>query len=145
MTLAHIVGQPPALLDALARRAEQQRVLPQAQCQLQHIIHAGVYTRHLRIPAGVELHGVLIKTPTMLIVTGDLSIGTGGDSLRLIGVHTVIASANRRMALITHKDSTLSMSFATKARTLEEAEAEFTDEVQLLARSPQDTFTYTGE
>lgn len=79
------------------------------------------------------------------MVAGDISIGVGRESMRLSGVHVVLASPNRRMALATHSDSTLSMSFATKAQTLEEAEAEFTDEVHLLARGPQDTFTYTGE
>lgn len=145
MTLTHIPSQPPALLDAIKLRAAELRKLPQADVTLQHTLHSGIYSRCMRMPAGIELVGVLIKIPTTLVSSGDLSIGVGGGAVRLEGTHVILASANRRMALVTHAESALVMSFATKAQTLEEAEAEFTDEVQYLARRPQDTFTNTGE
>ena len=66
------------------------------------------------------------------MVTGDFAMTCGGRTVRLKGTHIFRASAGRRQIFVAYEDTTISMSFATKAKTLLEAEAEFTDETDLL-------------
>ena len=97
-----------------------------------HLIHAGMYARSITIPAGVALTGALIKIATILVVSGDVTVATGEDSVRLVGTHVIPASAHRKQAFLAHEDTHLTMLFPTKARDTGSAEREFTDEFERL-------------
>lgn len=122
--------------------------MPQIHIPTSHVFHAGTYARTIRIPAGAALTGALIKIPTMLIVSGQVTVFIGGETLELCGYHVIPASAGRKQAFIAHADTDLTMIFPTKATTVEQAENEFTDEAHLLfSRQHLDTDTtiVTGE
>lgn len=100
--------------------------------QTEHTFFAGTYTRTAHIPAGTVVTGALIKIDTVLIVSGHATVYTGDDSIELIGYNVVQASAGRKQAFVAHADTALTMIFASQAETIEQAEAEFTDETHLL-------------
>jgi hypothetical protein len=98
----------------------------------QHLIHAGMYARTIMIPAGVLLTGALIKRATTLVLSGDASFLTEDGPTRIAGYCVIPASAHRKQAFLAHADTHLTMLFPTTARTVWDAEDEFTDEADLL-------------
>lgn len=120
---------------------------PQVDIETMHLIHAGMYQRTIKIPAGVMLTGALIKVSTSLIVSGDCFVFIGDETIRLTGYHILPASAGRKQAFVAVSDTFLTMSFATDATSVEQAEKQFTDEVHLLAsrRSDLNMTMITGE
>lgn len=127
-------------LDRLSLQHEQTPI------DTHHLLHAGMYVRTILIQKDVLLTGVLIKRPTVVIVSGDVSVFIGHEAVRLTGYHLLAASAHRKQAFLAHADTYLSMQFPTQAKTVEEAEAEFTDEVELLfSRYNANYVTITGE
>lgn len=119
------------LVEAAIREADDQVLVP-----LVHSLHGGLYTRTARIPAGVTIASALIKIPTTLLVVGDFSVMRvdGGQCLwdRYSGTQVFAADAGRRMVYTCHSDVIMTMAFPSRARTVSEAEAEFTDEPHLL-------------
>ncbi len=108
--------------------------LEQVKIRTEHHLHAGLYARHIVIPAGVLLTGALIKIPTLLITNGEVVLYLGDkETRRLVGYNTLRTGANRKAAFLAVTDTDLTMIFATKAETVEEAENEFTDEAHMLA------------
>lgn len=105
---------------------------PQIEIKTSHEFHAGLYSRSIMIPAGVLITGALIKIETLLILSGDATIVINGVSSRISGYGVIPASAGRKQIFMAHEDTYLTMVFKTSARTIEEAEAEFTDEVDML-------------
>lgn len=97
-----------------------------------HLLHAGLYVRSLMIPAGHVLTGVRIRIPTVLVLEGDCTVTGGDDVRRLSGFHVIAGAADRQQAYEAHIDTFLAMMFATSARTVEDAEREFTDEADRL-------------
>lgn len=121
---------------------------PQAEIETSHIIHGGMYTRTIKIPAGVLLTGALIKVATVLIVQGDVLVYVGDKSVELHGYNVFAASANRKQVFMAMSDVYLTTVFPTSAKTVEEAENEFTDEANLLLSREQtdnNTIIITGE
>jgi hypothetical protein len=112
--------------------------LEQVPIQTQHHFHAGLYVRTIRIPAGVMITGALIRIPTLLIVSGHVTVFIGGEALELQGYHVVPGHAGRKQAFLAHADTDLTMTFATRATTVEEAEQEFTAEADMLKSRQQD-------
>jgi len=107
--------------------------LPQIELKTTHELHAGMYARTIRIPAGTLLTGALIRVPTILVVSGHVSVFTGANrALHLRGYSVVPASAGRKQVFYAVEDTDLTMLFPTAARTIAEAEAEFTDEADKL-------------
>lgn len=106
--------------------------VPQVEIKTTHKFHAGVYARTIKIPEGVLLTGALIKIPTVLILSGDATVYIGDQSVRMTGYHVLTGSQGRKQAFATHRDTWLTMIFATEANTIEEAEQQFTDEVEML-------------
>lgn len=144
---ARLPAMSKAAVDK-ARALEGEMVkLPQADIQTLHLLHAGLYQRTIKIPAGVSLTGALIKRSTSLVVSGHCLVYIGDECLRLHGYHIVPASAHRKQAFVAVSDTYLTMSFATQATTVEQAEEEFTDEVEMLMsrRSDLNTIMITGE
>ena len=108
--------------------------LPQVPIDTGHIIHGGMYARMVFIPADVLITGVQAKPATMLIVQGDVLayIGDSG-AVRFEGYNVLPAAAGRKQAFLALADTWLTMLFPTDAKTVEEAERQFTDETDLLA------------
>lgn len=121
--------------------------LPQVPLETYHVLHGGLYARTICIPAGVLLTGALVKVATVLIVVGTTLVYIGEDEpLRLEGYNVLPASAGRKQAFLTETAVEMTAIFPTRARSIEEAEREFTDEVELLgSRRDINRFTITGE
>ena len=122
--------------------------MEQADITTWHTLHGGMYSRTIKIPAGVLLTGVLIQVPTILIVSGDVNVFANDQEVRITGYSVIPASANRKQAFFAHADTELTMVFTTDASTIEAAEDEFTDEASLLmSRHDNATnhFNLTGE
>jgi hypothetical protein len=136
MTLAVISANLPAMTgEALSAVRELERQLlacEQVPIRTHHQIHGGIYTRTICIPAGVAMTGALLKVPTTLVISGDLTVYTGHDEMRVTGYAVIPGSAGRKQAVYAHADTWVSMSFPTQAMSVEEAENEFTDETDLL-------------
>ncbi|CAB4122026.1 hypothetical protein UFOVP16_42 [uncultured Caudovirales phage] len=122
--------------------------MPQSVLETDHVLHGGQYTRTIFMPAGLVITGALIKVPTTLVVCGECQVFLGDCSRHLTGYHVLAASAGRKQAFAAIADTYLTMSFPTQARTVEDAEREFTDEAHLLlSRSEygKNVYTITGE
>lgn len=126
---------PPATVEELAQLKlgiEKMKEAPQVEIKTKSFIHAGIYCRTCLVPKGIALAGALIKIPTVVTVSGDVAMTYAGKTIRLKGTHIFRASAGRRQIFVAYEDTVISMAFATSAKTLLEAEAEFTDETDLL-------------
>lgn len=129
-------ASPPAALERVRQVEARLLQMPQADITTWHVLHAGVYSRTILIPRGVALTGALIKIPTTLTVAGHASVLVGDDEMEIKGYHVIPAAAGRKQAFIAHEDTWLTMAFQTTARTVEEAEEEFTDEhARLMSRT----------
>lgn len=107
--------------------------LTQIPLETTHVIHAGMYARTVTIPAGVTITGAHVKRSTTLILQGEVLAYIGDETLHLTGYNVIAASPGRKQAFFAKSDVNLTMLFATQATTVEQAEAEFTDETHLLA------------
>lgn len=127
----------PAMTSAAIDKVRQLEALASEQKQVEitteHVIHGGMYARTICIPAGTMITGALVKRATLLIVQGDALAYIGDDEpMRLQGYTVLPASAGRKQAFVAIEPTHLTMILPTAARTVEEAEAEFTDEVEIL-------------
>lgn len=141
---------PASTAKAIAVVREIERTVqsvPQVPILTHHVLHGGMYSRTICIPAGVVLTGALIKVPTTLIISGCATVLVGDAEEALVeGYQVFAASAGRKQAFIAHTDTYLTMSFPTQAVTIEQAEEEFTDEAdQLFSRSGVNSIVITGE
>lgn len=127
-----IAPMSEAAIDKVRRLEAVARKMPQVAIRTAHFLHAGLYARTVFVPAGVMITGVLVKIDTLLIAQGDAVVYVDGGPMQLRGYNVVPAAAGRKQAFIAQTDLHLTMTFATDAATVEEAEAEFTDEVDLL-------------
>lgn len=142
----------PAMSDeaihSVHRLQSAEAELPQVPLDTQHVLHAGLYARTLRLPDGVEMTAALIKRPTLVIVVGDALVWLGAETHRLSGHNVLPASAGRKQVFFALTETFITMVFPTDAKTVEEAEAQFTDEASLLASRREDahnTTVITGE
>lgn len=120
----------------------------QIDMPIEHTIHGGMYARTLMLPAGVMITGALIKVPTILIIAGNAIMYTNDGPAEIIGYAVLPASAHRKQAFYALEDTYMTMLFPTKAKTVEEAEREFTDEVELLTSTKDEgsnIINITGE
>lgn len=149
MQLRSILAVPTMSLRQIGRVYDLEREnlkLPQVPIITHHLLHAGMYHRTITIPAGVRLTGALIKRATTLTLSGDATFTAGEGLVRLTGYHVMPASAHRKQAFYAHADTSLTMSFPTKAQTVREAEEEFTDEHEMLfSRRGENITSITGE
>ncbi|CCJ51970.1 hypothetical protein L489_3870 [Bordetella bronchiseptica 00-P-2730] len=138
---------PAEAIERVRRLEGALAELPQVEIATAHLFHAGVYARTIRIPAGVALTGALIKVSTVLIFSGHATVLIGGEVVELHGYHVIPASAGRKQAFVAHTDTDLTMLFPSEARSVAEAESEFTDEADLLLSHQQgaETIIFTGE
>lgn len=127
----------PAMTPAAIQnvRAFEDKLLekPQIDLKMRHVIHAGIYSRTLFMPKGLFMTGAPVKIPTLLTLQGDVMVWIGQESVRYTGYAVLPAAAHRKQMFRTFKDTHITMAFATQAKTVAEAEREFTDEAERLA------------
>ena len=105
---------------------------PQVDMETDHIFHAGVYARTVLVPANTVITSALIKIPTLLILQGNGIVYIGDDSREVVGYHIIKCGAHRKQAFFAKEDTMATMIFASNAKTVEDAENEFTNEAHLL-------------
>lgn len=144
--------QIPAMSDKgieLTSKLESfMKTLPQEAITTEHSLHAGVYSRTIKILEGVVICGALIKRSTNLVISGHVRVSIGNKDREYKGYAVIAASANRKQAFVALEDTYLTMYFSTKAVTIEEAEEEFTDEFKALLSRVKGSInhvTITGE
>lgn len=126
---------PPSSEETIARvriLEEKVRESPQTEFVTEHVFHAGMYARTVRIGPNIVFTSALIKCATLLIVHGDLLVLAGDELVRVTGYNVLPASAGRKQFYITGSNVELTMIFPTSAKTIELVEAEFTDEAENL-------------
>jgi len=138
-----------AVINAMNDRALQcvhqlhdaMRELPQVKIKTTHHLHAGLYHRTVFVPAGTVVMGVMVKIPTTLIVSGHAMLYIGEEAREIVGYQIIEGAGGRKQAAYAIEDTTFTMSFATDAASVTDAENEFTDEAeQLLTRADQLTY-----
>jgi len=121
---------------------------PQSDLPVHHILHGGMYSRSLVIPAGVAIAGAFIQVPTTLVVSGNVTVYANDQAYEIDGYQVLVASAGRKQLFVAHADTNMTMTFSTNATTVEDAENEFTSEPDLLASRRHEnlnTTIITGE
>ena len=137
----------PAMMEKVGQLEQVVMDCDQAEIKVEHLLHAGMYARTVRVPCGTLFVGTLIQRPTTLIVRGSCWMLVGEALVLIEGYNVIPGRAGRKQACITVTDTEMTMLFPTAAKTVAEAEAEFTDEAdQLLSRrQSNETITITGE
>lgn len=141
---------PPATEDALEKIiAFEGKVseLPQKRFQIEHVLHGGMYSRTCRLDKGDLIVGAKIKVPTQLVIHGTAYVFAGEKWFGIEGFQVVAASAGRKQVFLALAETEITMIFPTKAKTVSEAEAEFTDEaakLQTQCTEGNDLVTITG-
>ena len=101
----------------------------------EQFIHAGAYVRTAFMRKGSVLVGAKIKVDTVLIIEGDIMTNVNQKIKRYKGYHIVKALSPRQQYIYANEDSNITMIYATKASSIDDAEKEFTDDYeQLLTR-----------
>lgn len=104
---------------------------------VEHFLHAGTYIRTCFLPKGAAIVGALIKVPTVVIVSGRCQV-TAGPAIKAIDGYAVLrAEAGRRQCFAALEDTYITMLFASNAKTVADAEKEFTDEWDLLTTNAE--------
>lgn len=138
---------PPEALDMVNRIAEVSATVPQLSCRTEHLIHAGMYARTVRLKPGTIITGVLLKRATILITDGRALVLVGDEWAGIEGYNVIPGSAGRKQVFVAITELALTMMFPTQAKTVDEAEREFTDEYDLLYSrgDGENLITITGE
>jgi len=127
-----IPATPTEMVEQIRLLEDRIKERPQLEFNTEHVFHAGLYSRTVRIPAGVLFTSVLVKIPTMVIINGICDALLGDSRQRIHGYNVIPAAAGRKQVYVTLSNTELTMVFHTSATTVEEAEAEFTDETEFL-------------
>lgn len=153
MTALQKTNLLPSMSDESIKQAREMEsfllTLPQELLTTDHSIHSGIYTRTIFIPKDVIISGALVKCNTTLVISGHVIVFIGEDTAKeIIGYSIITASANRKQVFIAKEDTYLTMIFATNSDNINDAEEEFTDEVDLLMSRQSmaiNNITITGE
>lgn len=144
VTLAALPATSHEQIEKIRRLEEKVREAPQCEIVTEHVFHAGMYARTVRMKANIVFTSALIKRATLLIANGDLFVMAGEGFARINGYNVIPAAAMRKQVYVTAGDVELTMIFPTEASTVEEAEAEFTDETDtLLSRTMENDIVST--
>src|SRR5271157_4557343 len=100
--------------------------------EMSHSLHAGVYARTAIIAPEMVITSVLIKIPTVLILSGEGFVLCGEEWVHFNGYRVIEACAGRKQIYVTVRQTSMTMLFATSAETVEEAENEMSDEAWML-------------
>ncbi|MGB2625659.1 MAG: hypothetical protein WAK20_02640 [Candidatus Acidiferrum sp.] len=146
--LASLAAPSSAVLRKIYEVERRIRQRPQIEIQTEHVIHGGMYARTVRLTAGMAIVGVRVKVPTVLILNGDALVVVGEQWKRMTGYNVLTGSAGRKGVFVALKPTELTMVCASNAKTVAQAEADFTDEAESLLSRRQDgndVVTVTGE
>lgn len=111
----------------------------------EHLLHGGMYARTVRVKAGQGFASVTIKPPTVLIVNGHAHIYSGEGLYEIHGYQVIPASAARKAIWLIERDTEITAIFPSNAKTVAEAEQEFTSEPEMLSPlCERDVVTITG-
>lgn len=122
---------PPTTPEALEKvRAvdEKMRTMPQFEPRMEHLLHGGMYARTCRVNAGDAFTSVMIKVPTVLILNGKGQVFAGNKWHFFDGYLVIPTAAMRHVIYVIEKPTEITMLFPSRAKSVEEAEDEFTDE-----------------
>ena len=122
-------------------------MLPQEKFPMHHLIHGGMYARSMTLKKGSVITGAKAKLPSILIVSGDVLVYVGNDAKRLVGYNVLSGSAGRKQAFVALEDTELTAIFRSEAKSVEEAEEEFTDDHERLGsrKNPEDNVVQITE
>lgn len=143
-TLACVSRASDEAISKIKLLEDEIRKHPQTPFVTEHVFHAGLYARTVRIPAMTLFTTVLIKRATILIVNGRFRTWINGKWMISEGYQVVPADAGRKQIYATGSEVSVTMVFPTESRTVEEAEAEFTEESEsLLSRTMENDIVMT--
>lgn len=114
----------------------------------EHLLHAGMYARTIRLEPQTILNGSLIKAATILIVHGSCAAVAGDRVVELEGYSVIPGCAGRKQTFVTRSAVEMTMICAIDAKTVEAAEdAIFAEADELMSRQDgaNDTCIITGE
>jgi hypothetical protein len=136
-------GMIEKLKDVQAKLLEH----PQVDIHTHHVLHGGMYARTITLPPDTVLVGAHVRVPTVVITVGTGWVLVGKDWAQIAGYQVLPASADRKQIFISEGPLIITAIFPTSVKTVEDAEAEFTDEAELLLSRVQDlnTVVITGE
>lgn len=97
---------------------------PQVDLQPITVIHGGMCFRVVLIPAGTCAAGATLGKPSMMVISGDVSVACGDSVVRYTGFHIVPAAAGVTRAAAAHEDSFVLCAHQTDETTLDGALAE---------------------
>ena len=153
--IATLAAASPKMREIVRAVRELSLRSEQTAIQTEHILHGGMYARTVRlVPASdavedqIVFTSVCIKIPTLLVLNGPGAILADEEWKRVEGFNVIPGSAGRQSVFVTQGSPVqATMLFPTRAVTVDEAEREFTDEVELLfsRKSCNDVVTITGE
>lgn len=145
----NIAPSTPEAIEKVSRLTVAMRErLPAVPFITEHLLHAGIYTRTVRLPANTLVAAVLFKRTTTLIISGSCDVWSNDEITPVDGYTVVPCAAGRKIALITRSAIAASMSFPSNAKSAEDAEKEFTDEYDQLpplSNASAHVVTITGE
>ena len=122
---------PEALQKILAAETKI-RAVEECRWTIENVLHGGVYARTARIAPNTVIVGVMIRVPTVLVIHGDCFVYAGDRWHHLEGYQVIPAAAGRKQIFATVSETELTMIFPTTAKTVAEAEEEFTEEAEKL-------------
>jgi hypothetical protein len=124
-----------AVIEKIERRTLAE--IKQISLPISHNFDAGMYSRTVRVPAGLYITGALIKIPTQVVVSGKCMANLGDEIVKIEGYAVLSGPAGRKQIFVAIEDTYITMVFPSAARTVAEAEAEFTDQAaDLNSRRP---------
>lgn len=128
---------PQNLVDKLTRVQDDFLKIDQLPIKTEHVLHAGMYVRTVTMPPCSWLIGALIKRATIVIAVGTGKVFLGHCWQPIAGYRVMPAQAGRKQLFVSDGPLIITMMFPTSAKTVEEAENEFTDEAALLLSRSQ--------
>lgn len=146
--MKYVVEATESELAAVRRVEEKLKTVKQNGMETWHVLHGGIYSRTIFLEKDQVIVGAQIKVPTTIMINGCLLISSGGESFEIKGVNVIPASKNRKQIMKATEKTSVTMCFATSAKTVEEAEEEFSDEAGNLMSRFSDSINHiniTGE
>lgn len=150
--LVAMCGTVPAISNELLAKVREVEAkmlaMPQAQIVTEHLFHAGMYARTVRLAPGMVIDGAMLSRATILVIHGQGAMLINEGWAELDGYYIVPASAGRKQIFVARGAVEITLIYPTTVTTVAEAEQELTDEASaLLSRRQQDNnqVTITGE
>jgi hypothetical protein len=106
--------------------------VPQVDLSTSNLIHAGMCSRTIFIPAGVMLTGALTNIDNICITSGDITVTTDEGTVRFTGYHVLPATKGNKRAGIAHADTYWTTVWKTDLTDITDIEDEMTCESEML-------------